>query len=172
MLLVLCWGCCCLPLYIRDDFTVDLSFISIFASVLLLGPIGAIVVCTITYPLIVIPSPDGKSHSHIFNTAFSKTLFNIACRNLSIGAGGALFRLFGGVAGDIALPGVLLPAFGFILMAMLVNIFGVMFYFVFAQHARVFPTVFTMFFGLAPSIAGTASIAYFLAWLLQRESGI
>lgn len=172
VLLVLCWGCCCLTLYIRDDCTVDLSFISILASILLLGPAGAVVVCTITYPFVVIPSPDGKSYEHIFNTQFSKTLFNLSCRNLSVGIGGLFYNLLGGTAGNIKLPGVLLPALLFILAAMLINIVIVLLYFVIEQQAKVFPTAFQMFFGLAPSIACTAPIGYFLAMLFTMDGGI
>ena len=65
VLAVLCWLCCCLPLYVRDDCTVDLSFISVLASVLVMGTDSAIVVNLITYPLVVIPAPDGKGHSHV-----------------------------------------------------------------------------------------------------------
>jgi HD-GYP domain len=172
VLLVLCWGCCCLPLYIRDDCTVDLSFISVLASVLLLGPEGAVTVCMLTYFFVVIPSPDGKSRSHIFNTQFSKTLFNLACRNLSVGLGGVFYYLAGGFAGNIALPGVLLPSLLFVVMAMVVNVLVVMFYFVIEQQARIFPTVFQMFAGLAPSIVCTAPIGYFLAMLFQMRGGV
>ena len=38
VLLLFAWGSCCLPLYLREDCTVDLSFISILATILILGP--------------------------------------------------------------------------------------------------------------------------------------
>ena len=172
VLLLLCWGCCCLPLYLRDDCTVDLSFISILASVLLLGTEGAVTVCLITYPFVIAPLPDGKHYGHIFNTQLSKTLFNLGCRNLSVAAGGMCYTLAGGVGGDITLPGVLIPALLFILVAMLVNVLVVMFYFFFAQRIKLLPTFFQMFFGLAPSIACTAPIGYFLAALFSRGGGL
>lgn len=171
VLVALCWGCCCLPLYIRDDCTVDLSFIAILASVLLLGPAGSVVICTITYPFVVVPSPDGKSYSHIFNTAFSKTLFNLACRNLSVGLGGLLYRAAGGVPGNISLPGVLFPALMFIFSAMLINVLVVMFYFVIEMRAKFFPTIFQMIVGLAPSIACASPIGYFLSLLIRMQGG-
>ncbi|MEA5039295.1 MAG: HD-GYP domain-containing protein [Clostridiaceae bacterium] len=172
VLLVFCWGCCCLPLYIRDDCTVDLSFIAILASTLYLGPNAAVTICMLTYPLIIVPSPDGHSYSHIFNTHFSKTMFNMACRNLSVALGGLAYSAGGGIPGNISLPGVLLPALLFIAVAMLVNVVTVMFYFVIEQQARIFPTIFQMFLGLAPSITCTAPIGYFLAMLLRMEGGI
>ena len=110
LLLLFCWLCCCLPLYIRPDCTVDLSFISILASALLLGPEAAVVISAVSFPLVVVPAPDGGGYQHIFNTSPLKTLFNIGDHALSYWAGGLAYYLVGGVPGDITLPGVLLPA--------------------------------------------------------------
>lgn len=171
VLAVLCWLCCCLPLYVRDDCTVDLSFISVLASVLVMGTDSAIVVNLITYPLVVIPAPDGKGHSHVFNTAPIKTLFNMGNHSISYQLGGLVSGLLGGQPGDIALPDILPPAIGFIVASMVANIIVIMLYFMFTQNVKPFPTVFQMFLGLAPSIALSSPIGYFLAMLLGMENG-
>ena len=88
VLTVLCILCRCLPLYVRDDCTIDMSFISILAVVLLLGPEAAVAIIFLTTPLEVIPTEDGKGFYHIFNTAPSKLLFNTANLNLSMAAAG------------------------------------------------------------------------------------
>ena len=48
VLTVLCILCRCLPLYVRDDCTIDMSFISILAVVLLLGPEAAVAIIFLT----------------------------------------------------------------------------------------------------------------------------
>lgn len=171
VLALLCWLCCCLPLYVRDDCTVDISFISVLASVLVMGTDTAIVVNLITYPLVVIPSHDGKSHSHLFNTAPIKTLFNMGNHSISYQLGGLLARLFGLQAGDIALPDILPPAIAFIVASMVANIIVIMLYFMLSQNIKPFPIFFQMFLGLAPSIALSAPIGYFLALLLLMNNG-
>ena len=109
LLLFLSWVCCCLPLYIRDDCTVDLSFISILTSTLLLGPEAAVLVSAISFPFVVVSTPDGKGYQHIFNTSPLKTFFNIGDHALSYWVGGLFYYLAGGVPGDISLPAYCCP---------------------------------------------------------------
>ena len=101
VLTVLCILCRCLPLYVRDDCTIDMSFISILAVVLLLGPEAAVAIIFLTTPLEVIPTEDGKGFYHIFNTAPSKLLFNTANLNLSMAAAGVVYHAVGGVPGKV-----------------------------------------------------------------------
>ena len=119
VLVLLSWGCCCLPLYLREDCPVDLSFISVLATVLLLGPEAAVFIKLITYPFVVIPSPDGSHREHFLNTSLGKNLFNMADHSIAYFLGGLVYYAAGGVPGDITLPYVLLPALLFIIMAML-----------------------------------------------------
>ena len=172
LLIFLCWLCCCLPLYIREDCTVDLSFLCILTATLLLGPEAAVVVSAITFPFVVVSSPDGKSRQHLFNSSPVKTLFNIGDHALSYWAGGLVYYLAGGTPGDISLPGVLLPAALYIVAAMVVNAVLALFYFVLENQTKFFPTIFQMFLSLLPSVACTAPIGYFLALLLSMRSGI
>ena len=168
---ILCWLCCCLPLYIREDCTVDLSFISVLASVLLMGPDAAIVINLITYPLVVIPSADGKSYAHALNTPPLKSLFNMGNHSISYALGGLPARALGWDVGNIALPGVLPPAIAFIVTSIMVNILIILLYYMFSQGIHPFPTAFQMFWGLAPSIALSAPIGFFLAMLLEMRNG-
>lgn len=171
-LTIIYWICCCLPLYVRDDCTVDLSFISILAAVLLIGPGAAVVISLIAYPLSVFPSPDGKRHQNIFNIHPLKTLFNIGNHSISYAVGGLVFHATGWPSGDISLPGVLLPAIGFIVLSMVVNVITLMLYYKINDGAKFFPTVIQMFAGLIPSIALSASIGYFLALLMHMINGV
>ena len=171
LLLFLSWICCCLPLYIRDDCTVDLSFISILASTLLLGPEAAVLVSAISFPFVVVSTPDGKHHQHLFNTSPLKTFFNIGDHALSYWVGGLFYYLAGGVPGDISLPGVLLPALLFILTAMFFNSVVMLLFYMLEHHAPFYPTIFQMFLGLLPSVACSSSIGYFLSMLLMMRAG-
>lgn len=171
VLLLFAWGSCCLPLYLREDCTVDLSFISILATILILGPEAAVLIKLVTSPFVVIPSPDGKSREHIFNTAPSKTLFNLGNHSISYAVGGLAYYAVGGRPGDIALPYVLLPAVLFIVVAMIANVVVILLYFMLSQHVKLYPTVFQMFSSLAPSIVLSAPIGYFLAFLLKLDAG-
>ena len=171
VLLLLSWLCYCLPLYIRDDCTVDLSFISILASVLTMGPEAAVVISLISYPLSVIPAPDGKDHIHIFNTAPIKTLFNISNRSISYAVGGIAYYALGAVPGAISLPGILPPAILYIVLSMAANVVVILFYYKFSQDLDLSTVVVPMILGLLPSIALSAPIGYFLALLLLMNNG-
>lgn len=170
-LALLCWVCCCLPLYVRDDCTVDLSFISVLASILVMGPEAAIVINLITYPLVVVPAPDGKGYSHILNTSPVKTLFNLGNHSISYAIAGLAYYAADGIPGDIVLPDVLLPAALFIVLSMAANVVVIMVYYMISQNMKPFPTVFLMFGGLVPSIVCSAPIGYFLAMLLGMQNG-
>ncbi|NCB62597.1 MAG: HD domain-containing protein [Clostridia bacterium] len=171
-LALICWLCCCLPLYVREDCTVDLSFLSVLASVLLLGPEAAVVINLITYPFVVLPSPDGKTRCHVLNTAPYKTFFNMANHNISYLVGGFAYYALGGTPGDISLPGILLPALLFIVLAMLSNVIVLVGYFSLERLAKFYPAVFQIFWGLVPSIALATPIGYFMAMLYGMPSGV
>lgn len=172
LLVVLCWACSCLPLYISEHLTVDLSFLSILASVLLLGPQAAVIINLVTYPFAVVPTPEGKTFYHALNTPPLKTLTNMANHNLSYLLAGLVYYAAGGIPGDLSLPGVLLPALLFIIVSMLVNVVIIVGYFALEQSARFCPTIIQMLWGLMPSIALSAPISFFLAMLLQYNSGV
>lgn len=171
-LVVLCVLCRCLPLYVRENCTIDMSFISILATVLLAGPEAAVSIIFLTTPLVVIPTEDGAHYSHILNTAPSKTLFNMGNLNLSLFLGGLVYSAVGGVPGDIALPGALFPALLFIVVSLVVNTLIMMTLFSLEHMAKFYPTIFQMFFSLIPSLICSAPMGYFLVMLLKMPSGV
>lgn len=171
ILIILCILCRCLPLYIRHDCTIDMSFISILTSVLLFGPETATAIVFVTTPFEIIPREDGHGYSHICNTDPIKTLFNASNRNLSFTLAGLAYHAIGGNPGDISLPGVLLPALIFVFCSMLLNSVILLFMFLLEKKVTFYPTIFQMFIGLLPSIFCSAPMAYFLALLLQMPSG-
>jgi hypothetical protein len=158
-----CILCCCLPLYIREDCTIDMSFISILAIVLLEGPAAAVTIYFFATPFVVVTALDGKRSQHIFNTDPIKTLFNTANLNLSLFLGGLAYYALGGIPGVIALPGTLLPALFFLLTAIVVNSVLMMFLFHLEGRMNFYPNIFVMFVQLLPSIFCSAPIGYFLA---------
>ncbi|OUQ17042.1 hypothetical protein B5E80_18775 [Flavonifractor sp. An135] len=172
VLVLLCILCRCLPLYIRPDCTIDMSFISILAMVLVFGPETATAVFFLTKPLEIFPNENGKGYCHIFNTAPVKTLFNASNLNLSFTLAGFAYHAAGGKPGNITLPGVLLPAALFILVAIALNSFILLFLFLLEHKVTFYPTILQMFLGLLPSIVCSAPMAYFLAMLLQMKSGV
>lgn len=170
-LIVLCILCRCLPLYIRPDCTIDISFISILTTVLLFGPETATAIVFLTTPLEIIPREEGEGHYHIFNTDPVKTFFNAGNRNLSFTLAGLAYRAAGGIPGNIDLPGVLLPGLCFIFCSILLNSFILLFMFLLERKVTFYPTILQMFVGLLPSIFCCTPMAYFLAILLRLPSG-
>jgi putative nucleotidyltransferase with HDIG domain len=170
-LTILCVLCRCLPLYIREDCTVDLSFLSILAAVLVLGPEAAVTMVFITTPLEIIPTEDGKGYYHILNTAPVKTFFNMGNRNISFYAGGLAYYAAGGVPGKIGLPSILPAILAFLLCALVLNSSILTGCFRLQGICRVNPTIFQMLWGLVPSILCTVPVGYFISFLLLRSSG-
>ena len=171
-LLLLSWICYCLPLYVRDDCTVDLSFISIQASILTLGPEAAVIISLISYPISISSTPGGKEYIHIFNTAPIKTFFNIGNCNISLWVGGLAYYAFGGTPGNITLPGVLPPAFFYIAVSMAANVAVIFFYYRFSHDGDLSNVLIPLILGLLPSIALSSPIGYFLAMLLVMDNGV
>lgn len=171
ILVVLCILCFCLPLYIRADCTVDMSFISILAIMLLEGPYAAVTISFLTTPFVVITTLDGKSSMHIFNTDPIKTLFSTSNLNISLFAAGLVYSALGGIPGEISLPGVLLPALSFLLVSIAINSLLMMTLFRLERQMTFYPSIVQMFLQLLPSIFCSAPIGYFLAVLLQMDSG-
>lgn len=171
ILTVLCVLCCCLPLYIREDCTIDMSFISILAIILLEGPAAAVTIYFLSTPFVVVTTLDGKSSQHIFNTDPIKTIFNANNLNISLLVAGMVYTRTGGIPGEIALPGALIPAFSYLLTAVAINSFFMVILFHLEHNMKFYPTIFQMFLQLLPSIFCSAPIGYFLAVLLQMDSG-
>ena len=64
---------------------------------------------------------EGRHFFTMLNMSPLKTLFNMGNPIVSVLIAGWVFHLLGGVAGDISLPGVLLPAAVFVALVILLN---------------------------------------------------
>ncbi|MDD6032187.1 MAG: HD-GYP domain-containing protein, partial [Oscillospiraceae bacterium] len=170
-LAILCMLCRCLPLYVREDCSIDMSFISMLTIVLTEGPIAAAAISFLTSPFVIIPTEDGKGYQHIFNTDPIKTLFNTANLTLTVALAGISFYLTGGRGGVLKLPDILLPMLVFILVSMAANSLLMIILFVLEQQIPFYPTVFGMFLQLLPSMLCAAPIGFFLALLMEMQSG-
>ena len=167
VLSLLCVVCRCLPLYISEDCSIDMSFISTLTIVLTEGPLAAVTICFLTSPFVVIPTEDGKGYTHLFNTDIIKTGFNTANLTLTVASAGLAFSLTGGTAGNLQLPQVLLPMLSFIVVSMAVNSLIMILLFVLEQQIPFYPTIFRMFLQLLPSMLCAAPIGFFLALLMM-----
>lgn len=167
VLTVLCILCRCLPLYVREDCTVDMSFISILAVTLMLGDRAAVAIAFLTTPLEIVPTGDGKGFYHIFNTDPRKLLFNTANLNLSLTLAGAVFRFAGGTPGVLRFPDVLLPGILYIICAVGLNAAFVAALYYLEYRSAFFATFGRMLVGMIPSLACSAALGYFLAMLLS-----
>ncbi len=163
--------CRCLPLYLRDDMTFDMSFIAVIAIALLYGPLGAMVALLITTPLVITQNPDGKTYSHLFNTSPEKTFFNAANLTLTLVVAGWVYSWLGGEAGNISLPGVLLPMTGYLLAAIITNSLIMNGLFAIEKKTPFLPTALQMLVSLLPSMACCAPIGYLIAYIAARSSG-
>ena len=170
-LVALCVLCRCLPLYVREDCTIDMSFISVLAVALVMGPAGALVLLFLTTPLEIVPTESGKGFYHIFNTDPHKLLFNTSNLNLSLAVGGAVYYALGGTPGNISLPGILLPAIGYVISAVGTNALIISGVFYLESRMRFFSIFGHMLVGMIPSIVCSSTIGYFLAMLLKMERG-
>lgn len=170
VLTALCILCRCLPLYVRPDCTIDMSFISILAVVLLLGPEAAVAIVFLTTPLEIVPTEDGDGYYHIFNTDPLKLLFNTANLNLSMILAGIVYRLAGGSPGVITFPDVLLPGILFIVCAVGLNALFVSFLFFLETRSAFFASFGHMLMGMIPSLVCSATLGYFLAMMLAMPT--
>lgn len=88
--------CRCFPIYIRDDYAIDMSFICNLATILCKGPITAVTMILISTPFVIVQSStDPKVYCHIFNTEPIKTAFNTTNYVISVSIAGFLYVLTG-----------------------------------------------------------------------------
>ena len=171
-LLILCRS---LPLYVRDDCAVDMSFISILTIFLMQGHVAAAALYFLTTPFVIViehPNAEERSVSHIFNTSPIKTLFNMSNLVLTILIGGGACRLLlPFAAGDITLPGCILTIAVYIAVSMVVNTLFMAVLLHFEAGADFTSTMLFGFGQFMPNIVCAAPLGYFLALLFGMENG-
>ncbi len=164
--------CRCLPLEIREGCAVEMSFIGVLTIFLLEGPETAAALYLLTTPLVVRPASGNPNKlMHIFNTPLIKTAFNAGNVMITIALSGMCFKALSVEIGSTQLPGVLLPVFLYVVIAMLVN--SLLMAILLKLEAGV-PVVQTMLGGLGqflPNIVCAAPLGYFFAYLMQQNSG-
>lgn len=164
--------CRCLPIYIREDYAIDMAFISNFCMVLCKGPYVATAIVLIGSAFVVVPTPGPqKKLKHIFNTAPIKTAFNTANFCLSIFLGGTVFVSCGGVVGSVAFPGVLLPSILMIFTIITVNSILIILLFKLNIGIPLCRSVLKNLIDFLPSVVAAAPIGYFIAKFLIMDGG-
>lgn len=172
ILLLIAYLCRCLPIYIRDDFAIDMGFISNFAILLCKGPLAAAAITLICSPFVIVPGPGPKKElTHIFNTPFIKTAFNAANFIMSVYLGGMAFIGAGGIVGSLSFPGVLMPAIAMILSIISINSFLLILLFKLNTGVPFFKSFFKNLFEFLPSVIAAAPIGYFIATFMLMDDG-
>ncbi|MDD3243452.1 MAG: HD-GYP domain-containing protein [Eubacteriales bacterium] len=173
MLAVVFILCRSLPLYINPQCAIDMSFICIFAAVLVKGPVVCAALTWVTLPFIFEPGPDKKGWKvlYIFSTQPIKALFNTGNQVISILVAGLLFELAGGVPGVLTLPGILWPSLVFIVPVILLNGAILMILFALDGQVSLKHAMAQHFLDFWPNLLAAAPIGFFIAYLMNQNGG-
>ena len=166
--------CRSLPLYISPSSAVDMSFMCLFTCMLLYGPITTCAMIAISTPF-TFEMERTASRQHfftLFNMSPLKTLFNMGNPILSVLIAGYFFELLGGVAGNTALPGVLLPALVFVMTVIILNSSILYILLSFNGQVNFLKALKSDMVQLLPTFFSSAPIGYFMAILIVLPSGI
>jgi putative nucleotidyltransferase with HDIG domain len=172
-LTLLCVVCRSMPLIISPSSAIDMSFMCIFACLLLYGPITASAMAALSTPFLFETGHKDKG-IHLMtmvNLGPLKTLFNLGNPILSILLAGLIYLALGGQPGNLQLPGVLLPAVPFILLVILLNSSLLYLLFTLDGQVKFFQVLREDMVQLLPTFLCSAPIGYFMATLLQMPSG-
>lgn len=172
LLLFLYIICRCFPIYIRDDYAIDMSFICNLATVLCKGPVAAAAMVLISAPFVIKESNvEDKKFVHIFNTPPIKTAFNASNFILSIFLSGLLYEKLGGKAGLLTLPYILGPGIVLIFSIIFINSSILLVLFSLDKKIPFFPSLIKNLIDFLPNIAAAAPIGYFIAQFLLMDGG-
>jgi len=164
--------CRCLPIYIRDDYAIDMAFISNFAMILCKGPYIATAIVLLGSAFVVIPTPGPKKeYKHIFNTDPLKTTFNTANFSLSVFLGGKAFVWLGGTVGNVATSSILGPAVAMIFTIIVINSVILILLFKLNIGMPFFRSVLKNLIDFLPSVIAAAPIGYFIARFMILADG-
>ena len=172
MLFILAYLCRCLPIYIRQDLSIDMSFISIIAMILCKGSYVATAIIFVSSIFVVMETPGPeKKVMHIFNTAPLKTAFNSANYCISVFLGGKVFLWTGGIIGNLMFPGLLLPLLAMIFTIILTNSVLLILLFKLNLGTPFYISVLKYLLEFIPSLIASAPIGYFIAKFMLMDSG-
>jgi putative nucleotidyltransferase with HDIG domain len=164
--------CRSLPLYITPNSAIDMSFMCLFACMLLSGPQATAAMVVISTPFTFeIDRAGGQHFFTIFNMSPLKTLFNMGNPVLAVLIAGVFYTLLGGVPGNITLPGVLLPAAVFVAIVLLLNS-SILFLLLSLNGQVVFGLALRSdLVQLLPTFFCAAPIGFFMSFLMKMPSG-
>lgn len=172
VLLLLYILCRCLPIYIRKDYAIDMSFICNLATILCKGPVVSAAMVLIATPFIIVPTNTGdRTYDHLFNKPPIKTAFNAGNITISAFLAALVYQKTGGVIENINLTRNFIPAVLSILTFFILNCAILMFLFYLNRQAPFFPSLFTSLYQFFPNIVASAPIAYFIVRILHMENG-
>jgi len=171
--IIISWLCRCLPIYIRDDYAIDMAFISYFAMILCKGPYIATAIVFVGSAFVVIPTPGPKKeYKHIFNTDPLKTAFNTANFCLSVFLSGQAYVWCGGTVGNVVNPQILLPSIVMIFTILIVNSLLLILLFKLNIGIPFFSSLVKNLMDFLPSVIAAAPIGYFIARFILMNDGI
>lgn len=168
-LLFLCVCCCSLPIQLSTSRqALEISVISIVATVVAKGPYAAMIIYMIS-SLFVVKKINGK-HQHILNTPVVKTIFNNANLMIAIYVPGIL--LFGeyGYQGTALLPGAIVPAALFTIGAFFINSVIIMILFILDRKIHLREATSTIR-GILPNVLFAMPLGILMALLFNMEGG-
>lgn len=164
--------CRCLPIYIRDDYAIDMAFISNFAIILCEGPYIAAAITLVGSLFVVVPGPGpDRAAKHIFNTDPLKTAFNMANLSLAVFLGGKAYVMLGGTVGNVMSPSILGPAVAMIFTIIIVNSVLLIMLFKLNIGMPFFSSVLKNLIDFLPSVIAAAPIGYFIARFMISSGG-
>ena len=164
--------CRCFPIYIRENYTIDMSFICNLVALLYKGPVAAATMILISVPFVVVQlNTSPKTYLHIFNVKPIKTTFNTANYILSVYSAGLAYTFFGGKVGTLELPKVILPMVAATFVCFIVNAIILLLLFSFMEKTPFFPAFFKTLIELLPNVVATAPLGYFIARCITMDGG-
>lgn len=164
--------CRCFPIYIRDDYAIDMSFICNLATILCMGSVAGAAMVLLSTPFEVVRSyNESKVYYHIFNTPPIKTAFNAGNYVISVYLSGLIYIKFGGVVGNLSLPGVIVPAVVSTITFFLLNCSILMILFSLDHKIPFFSAFSKNMLSFLPNIVASAPLGYFIARFMMLDGG-
>ncbi len=164
--------CNCLPVYISQNLTIDMTFMVIVAIVMTQGVYLAIFIIIIAAPFYFERDLSTERVYHIFNMMPIKTLFNLANFIISTFCGGLVFKALGGAVGVLVLPDVLLAYFGFVVTMIFINMLLLVMLFYLGNGESFASSLFSTLRMIILNMIAAAPIGFFFALLLNMHNGV
>jgi len=165
-------ACNCLPLYVNENVTIDMTFMVIVAMVMTQNFAYAIFIIIIATPFYY--EKDFKSNKvfNIFNIPPIKTFFNLSNYIITTYLAGKIFYYLGGEVGNIVLPQVLLPYIGFVFSMLFINAVILLMLFYLENRKAPMISLLAAFRSIIINMIAAAPIGFFFAVLLNMDGGI